>query len=83
MVGIYDSQGKESCGSEGEGSLAKPLGVPLWMLGVMRFVRHAPSLPSPLGQPCTPPSEPRGPGAQPFGECTTGWLSPRQLVWAK
>lgn len=53
------------------------------MLGVVRLAHHAPSLPSPLGQPCTPPSEPRGSGAQPIGECTTGWLSLRQLIWAK
>lgn len=55
----------------------------LLMLGVVWFAHHAPSLPSPLGQPCTPPSEPRGPGAQPVGECTTDWLSLRQLIWAK
>lgn len=68
---------------KGNRSLSRPLGAPMDAGCGMVCLPHVPFLPSPSGQPCTPPSEPRGPGAQPLGECTTGWLSPRQLIWAK
>lgn len=54
-----------------------------WMLGVAWFAYCVPFPTLPLSQCCNPPSELQGPGAQPFSECTTGWLSPRQLIWAK
>lgn len=82
-MGTYDPDVRGSCVSETEKFPGQASGHFLLMLGVVWFAHQAPSLPSPLGQPCTPPSEPRGPGAQSIRECTTDWLSLRQLIWTK
>lgn len=69
----------ESVVQKGSQSLSRSW-VPTWMLGVLWLSRQVLFVPSPSGQPCTPPSQPQGPGAQPLYECSTGWLSLRQLM---
>lgn len=67
----------ESCGSEGEQVPVQVLSAPTDAGCDVLYLTSSIS-----ATPCTPPSEPQGPGAQPLVVCATGWLSPKPLIWA-